>query len=63
MSNRLYSNRTKIKWKKPAGSKPKAFKSEESANKWAKENNIKDYTLRNLRSEGKKKKIKISTVK
>jgi hypothetical protein len=62
MSNRLYSNRTKLRYKKPAGSKPKAFKSEESANKWAKENNITNYTLKNLRKEGERKKIKIVTV-
>ena len=62
MSNRLFSNRIKPRYKKPVGSKPKAFKSEESANKWAKEHNIKDYTLRNLHAEGKRKKIKISTV-
>lgn len=62
MGSRLYKERIKIKRKKPAGSKPKAFKSEESANKWAKEHNIKNYTLRNLRPEGKKKKIKIQTV-
>lgn len=62
MSNRLYSNRMRIKKKKPIDAKPKAFKSEESANEWAKKNNIKNYTLRNLRAEGKKKKIKIMTV-
>jgi|TARA_B100002003_G_C13961429_1_gene465688 hypothetical protein len=62
MSNRLYSNRTQPRYKKPAGSKPKAFKSEESANKWAKENNITNYTLKNLRKEGERKKIKIVTV-
>lgn len=62
MGSRLYKERIKIKRRKPKGSKPKAFKSEESANKWAKEHNIKDYKLVNLRSEGKKKKIKISTV-
>lgn len=62
MGCRLYSQRIKVKKKKPKGSKPKAFKSEESANKWAKDHNIKKYTLRNLRPEGKRKKIKISTV-
>ena len=60
MSNRLYSNRTKLKKKHFKNTKPKAFKSEEAANKWAKENGLKDYTLRNLRKEGQKKKIKIS---
>lgn len=62
MSNTLYSNRIKRKWKKPSNSKPKAFKSEESANNWAKKNNIKNYVLRNLRKEGERKKIKISIV-
>jgi len=62
MGSRFYSNRIKVKKKKPRNSKPKAFKSEESANKWARENNIKNYTLRNLREEGKKKKIKITTI-
>jgi len=61
MSNRLYSNRTKTT-KRRLIAKPKAFKSEESANKWAKENNLKGYTLRNLRGEGKKKKIKIQII-
>ena len=62
MSNRLYSNRTKIKKGRSIDSGPKAFKSEESANKWAKENNLKGYTLKNLRGEGKKKKIKIQII-
>ncbi|MBL7054725.1 hypothetical protein ISS05_03120 [Candidatus Woesearchaeota archaeon] len=62
MSNRLYSNRTKEEKRRSISSGPKAFKSEESANKWAKENNIKEYKLRNLRGEGKKKKIKIQIV-
>jgi len=62
MGSRLYAQRIKEKYKKPAGAKPKAFKSEESADKWAKEHNIKDYKLVNLRPEGKKKKIKILTV-
>ena len=62
MSNRFYSNRIKIKKRRSTDSGPKAFKSEESANKWAKENNMKNYTLRNLRGEGKKKKIKIQII-
>jgi hypothetical protein len=62
MGSRLYSNRVPEIRRRPKGSKPKAFKSEESANKWATEHNIKDYTLKNLRDEGKKKKIKIITV-
>ncbi len=62
MGSRLYAQRIKGKKRRPIGSKPKAFRTEESANKWAKENNIKDYTLKNLRAEGKKKKIKILTV-
>jgi len=59
MSNRLFSNRLNKTKKQPKRTKPKAFKSEESANKWAKDNNLKKYTLRNLRAEGQKKKIKI----
>ena len=39
--------------------KPKAFKSEEKAQEWAKKNNIKDFELRNLRDKGKPK-IKIA---
>ncbi|MBS3102778.1 hypothetical protein J4458_05030 [Candidatus Woesearchaeota archaeon] len=62
MSNTLYSHRIKRRWKKPLNSKPKAFKSEESANSWAKKNNIKSYTLRNIRKEGERKKIKIVMV-
>lgn len=61
MSNRLFSNRIKKKKGDSKRTSPKAFKSEEAANKWAKNNNIKDYKLRNLK-EGKKKKIKISLV-
>jgi len=39
--------------------KPKAFKSKESAENWAKENGLKDYELVNLRKEGRRPKIKI----
>ncbi|MAG91960.1 hypothetical protein CMO83_04755 [Candidatus Woesearchaeota archaeon] len=59
MACRLFSNRLRVDRIVPGKSRPKAFKSEESANKWAKANNIKNYTLRNLRKEGDKKKIKI----
>ena len=41
--------------------RPKTFKTEESAKKWAENNNIKNYELINLKNpENKLKKIKIS---
>ncbi len=61
MANRYFSNRLKNN-RRTKLSKPKAFKSEESAHKWAKANDIKNYTLRNLRKEGEKKKIKIEII-
>ena len=40
--------------------RPKTFKSEESAKKWAENNKIKDYELINLKSsESKTKKIRV----
>ena len=40
--------------------RPKTFKTEESANKWAEENKIKDYKLENIKSpESKTKKLRI----
>lgn len=63
MSNRYYSNRLrKIAEKKAKTrrkrSRPKSFKSEEAAKKWAEANKITNYTLKNLKSpESKTKKI------
>ncbi len=40
--------------------RPKTFKSVEAAHAWAKANNIKDYTLRNMRPDSaKEKKIRV----
>ncbi|MFH1641655.1 MAG: hypothetical protein ABIC04_02030 [Nanoarchaeota archaeon] len=65
MSNRYYSNRLKLieakkaKTRRPR-SRPKSFKSEEAANKWADNNKVKDYSLKNLKNtENKTKKIVI----
>ena len=44
---------------KPKKKRPKTFKTEESANEYAKKQGIKSYTLRNLRFPGNKKKIRI----
>lgn len=65
MSNRYYSKRLKDIGKKKAKtrrkrSRPKSFKTEESAKKWAEANKIKDYKLKNLKSsESKEKKLVI----
>jgi hypothetical protein len=40
--------------------RPKTFKSEESANKWAESQGIKEYSLENLKTEGNSsKKIRV----
>jgi len=63
MSNRYYTKRLKDITEKKAKvrgkrSRPKSFKTEEAAKKWAEANKIKDYTLKNLKSsESKTKKI------
>ncbi len=63
MSNRYYSNRLREKAEKKAltrrpRSRPKSFKTEEAAKKWAEANKITSYTLKNLKSpESKTKKI------
>ena len=59
MGNRYYSKRLRdITKRKDADrrntSRPKSFKTEEAANKWADVNKIKDYTLRNLKSTANK---------
>ena len=60
MSNRLYSNRVRLKKNSSKRTRPKAFKSEESAKKWAESQGLKNYSLRNLKGpESKRKKIKI----
>jgi hypothetical protein len=63
MSNRYYTDRLKtIAEKKVKArrkrSRPKSFKTEEAAKKWAEANKITNYTLKNLKStENKSKKI------
>lgn len=63
MSNRYYSNRLKAIAEKKAKTRrkrnrPKSFKTEEAAKKWAESNKISDYSLKNLKSpENKAKKI------
>lgn len=51
-----HSHKLKARTKK----RPKTFKTEEAAKKWAEKNNIKNYELINLKSpESKSKKIKL----
>ena len=63
MSNRFYSKRLRVKEERKREnrkSRPKSFKTEDAARKWADTNKIKNYSLRNLKSlEGSKKKIVI----
>ena len=63
MSNRFYSKRLRVKEERKRGNRkprPKSFKTEDAAKKWADANKIKNYSLRNLKStEGSKKKIVI----
>ncbi len=65
MSNRYYSKRLKDIEKKKAKvrrarSRPKSFKTEEAAKKWAESNKVTGYTLKNLKSpENNVKKIVI----
>ncbi|NQU78878.1 hypothetical protein HQ545_03860 [Candidatus Woesearchaeota archaeon] len=61
MSSRLYSNRLYKKRPKPgvkAPVRPKAFKSEESAKKWAEENQIQKFRVEAITD--KKFKIRMS---
>lgn len=58
------SRRVKRYWSKLRGRirefRPKTFKDEESANKWAKEQGFTDYKLENLKStESQTKKIRV----
>lgn len=63
MSNRYYTIRLKRVAQHRARtrrkhSRPKSFKTEEAAKKWAESNNISNYTLKNLKSpESSTKKI------
>lgn len=62
MSNRYHTLRAKKLQGKPRRitKRPKTFKSEESAKKYAETNGIKKYTLENLKTEGaKEKKLRI----
>ena len=65
MGSRLYSKRMRYKAEKRqvlrrAGHRPKSFKTEELAKRWAEANKISEYTLKNLKSsESKRKKIVI----
>ncbi len=65
MSNRYYSNRLrKIEKKKlkvrRRKSRPKSFKTEEAARKWAESNKIKKYVLKDLKTGDKKKIIVVA---
>ena len=61
MGSRLYSKRLKLRTArkiKGGRPRPKSFKTEDAAKKWADANKIKEYTLKNLRSsESSRKKI------
>jgi len=67
MGSRFYSKRLKFRTDKRvnvrrARTRPKSFKTEDAAKKWADENKIKAYDLKNLRStESGRKKIVIVT--
>ena len=63
MSSRFYSKRLRVKIERKVAARtrkprPKSFKTEEAAKKWAETNKMKDYTLKNLKStENKVKKM------
>ena len=64
MSNRYYSNRLRRKAEKKAKNKgsrsrPKSFKTEDAAKKWAEANKITNYELKHLKSPQSKKIIVI----
>lgn len=62
MGSRYHTIRLKKRTGKTRSSKsrPKTFKTEESAKVWASANNITDYTLENLKSpESSEKKIRV----
>jgi hypothetical protein len=67
MSSRFYSKRLRVIIEKKEGAKrstsrPKSFKTEDAAKKWAEANKIKSYELKNLKNEKSKVK-KIIVVK
>lgn len=54
MGSRFYSKRLRVKAERKAArelraKRPKSFKSEEAAKKWAEAKKISDYSLRNLK--------------
>ena len=65
MGSRLYSKRIMHRRHKPhmgrgRDIRPKTFRTEEAARKWAESEKIKEYTLVNLKEESaKKKKIRV----
>jgi ribonuclease E len=61
MGSTFYSNRLDQRPGRRRKKRPKTFKSEESAKKWAEENKISKYELVNLKPEGSKS-VKIKVV-
>ena len=56
---RVFNTKRKPKYGRGRALRPKTFKSEESAKKWAEANKVKNYGLVDLKKEKKEKKIKI----
>ncbi len=56
---RVFKTKRKPKYGRDRKKRPRTFKSEESAKKWAEANKIKDYKLVDLKEGKKEKKIRV----
>ncbi len=56
---RVFKTKRKPKYGRDRQKRPRTFKSEESAKKWAEANKIKDYKLVDLKEGKKEKKIRV----
>ena len=58
-TKRLFKTKRKPKYGRGRQKRPKTFRTEEAAKKWAEASKIKDYILVNLKEGKKGKKIKV----
>lgn len=56
---RLFKTKRKPKYGRDRPERPKTFRTEEAARKWAEENKIEKYELVDMKKGQKKKKIKV----
>ena len=56
---RIFRTKRKPHYGRERNPRPKSFRTEESARKWAEENKIKDYDLVNMKEGKQEKKIRV----